>query len=101
MLQGERAIVGSDHEPVLAVTSLASPALRYWRKPLRNHLKGHKCGKWVVDFEGLNLSADQLADDLAQDAQAPLNMKELENIVQKHSYRPKHARYVDPLRSKS
>ena len=63
VLQGERAIVVFDHEPVVAVSALASPALRFCRKPLNRCLGGHN-GKWLVDVESLQLSANHVADEL-------------------------------------
>ena len=94
VLTGERRILGSDHDPVAASVCQAFPTAKVWRKP--SHTSGHKCGKWMVDAQGLSEAAEALADKLAQGPQSDLCMEELARTVQQHSKRPSFRKYVDP-----
>ena len=94
VLTGERRILGSDHEPVVASICQAFPTRRAWRKPCRD--SGHRCGKWMVDTAGLQAGAETMADQLAQDPAADLDIDRLAKAVQQHSRRPTFRRYVDP-----
>ena len=53
-------------------------------------------GKWIIDSEEMQQQAGTLADDLARNPSQQLTMEHVRTVVQAHSCRPKHRRYVDP-----